>query len=96
MPNPYYFTDRALQVGFIINLDSENTNHANSKKMNEPKFLELGIETRYLNKILKAMANIHARIINQYKFKYQTVFSARLDKQGEDGQMLDETEFFMQ
>ena len=31
MINPYYFTDRTLQVGFKINLDSHHTNHANSK-----------------------------------------------------------------
>ena len=32
--------------------------------------------------------------MNQYKFKYQIVFSARFDKQNEDGQVLDETELF--
>ena len=37
---------------------------------------------------------IYARLINQYKFKYQTVFSARFDKQDEDGELLDETELF--
>ena len=30
--------------------------------------------------------------MNQNKFKYQTVFSARFDKQDEDGQILDEIE----
>ena len=29
--NPYYFADRALQVGFSITLDSHHINHANSK-----------------------------------------------------------------
>ena len=29
--NPYYFTDRNLKVGFKINLDSHNINHAYSK-----------------------------------------------------------------
>ena len=38
---------------------------------------------------------LYARLKNQYKFKYQTVFSARFDKQDEDGQVLDETEFFI-
>ena len=32
--------------------------------------------------------------MNQYKFKYQTVFSARLDKQDEDNQIINETELF--
>ena len=32
--------------------------------------------------------------MNQYIFIYQTVFSARFDKQDEDNQVLDETELF--
>ena len=31
MLNPYYVTDRALQVGFKINLDNHHINHAISK-----------------------------------------------------------------
>ena len=38
------------------------------------------------------MATIYARVVNQYKFRYQTVFSARFDKQDEDNQVLNETE----
>ena len=38
------------------------------------------------------MATIYAIIKNQYNFKYQTVFSARFDKQDEDGQLLDDIE----
>ena len=44
---------------------------------------------------MKELAVIYARLINQYKFNYQTVFSARFDKQDEDGQLLDETELFI-
>ena len=40
------------------------------------------------------MATIYAKLINQYKFRYQTVFSARFDKQDEDDQVLDEIELF--
>ena len=94
MLNPYYFTDRTLQVGFKISLDSHNLHHANSKLTIIPNYPEFGIEVRYINKILKELAVIYARLINQYKFKYQTVFSARFDKQDEDGQLLDEIEFF--
>ena len=43
---------------------------------------------------MKELAMIYARLINQYKFNYQTVFSAIFDKQDEDGQILDETEMF--
>ena len=95
MINPYYFTDRALQIGFKINLDSHNLHHANSKLTVIPNYPEFGIEIRYINKILKELAVFYARLINQYKFKYQTVFSARFDKQNEDNQVLDETELFI-
>ena len=43
---------------------------------------------------MKELAVIFARLINQYKFRYQTVFSARFDKQDEDNQLLDEPELF--
>ena len=95
MINPYYFTDRNLQVGFKINLDSHHINHSNSKITITPNYPEFGIETRYINKIVKQLSIIYARLINQYKFKYQTVFSARFDKQDENNQLLDETELFI-
>ena len=94
MLNPYFFTDRKLKVGFKINLDSHHINHANSELTITPNFPEFGIEIRYINKIMKELAMIYARLINQYKFKYQTVFSARFDEQDEDNQLLDETELF--
>ena len=40
------------------------------------------------------MAIIYARLINQYKFIYQTIYATKFDKQDEDGQMLDEVEIF--
>ena len=44
---------------------------------------------------MKELSIIYSRLINQYKFRYQTVFSARFDKQDEDNQVLDdETELF--
>ena len=95
MINPYYFTDRYLKVGFKINLDSHNLHHTKSKLTITPNFPEFGLELPYNNKIMKELAMIYARLINHYKFKYQTVFSARFDKQDEDGQLLDETESFI-
>ena len=95
MLNPYYFTDRKLKVGFKIDLDSHHINHANSKLTITPIYPEFGFEVRYINKIIKKLSIIYARLINQYIFEYQTVFSARFDKQGEDNQVLDETEFII-
>ena len=93
--NPYYFTDSNLKVGFKTNLDSHHTNHANSKLTIITNHPEFGIEFRYINKIMKELSLIYARLINHYKFRYQTVFSARFDKQNEDNQVLDETELFI-
>ena len=44
---------------------------------------------------MKELSGIYARLKNQYKFRYQTVFSARFDKQDENNQVLDETELFI-
>ena len=41
------------------------------------------------------MATIYARLQIEKKFKYQTLFSAKFDKQDIDGQMLDETELYI-
>ena len=47
-----------------------------------------------LKKIVKELSVNYARLIYQNKFKYQTVFSARFDKQDENNQVVDETELF--
>ena len=94
MKHPHCFTDRNLKVGFKLNLDNHHINQANSKVTITPNYPEFGIEIRYINKIRKELSVIYARLMNQYKFKYQTVFSARFDKQDEDNQLLDEKEFF--
>ena len=44
---------------------------------------------------MKELSVIYAGLKNQCKFKYQTVFSARFDKQYEDNQVLDEIELFI-
>ena len=95
MINPYYFSDRNLIVAYKINLDSHHINHLNSKLTITSNFQNTGIEFRFINKIMREMSIIYARLINQYKFRYQTVFSARFDKQDEAGLLLDETELFI-
>ena len=95
MINPCYFTDRNLRAGFKINLDSHHINHANSKLTIIPIYPEFGIEIRYNNKIMKKLAVIYARLLNQYIFRCQTAFLARFGKQDEDNQLLDETELFI-
>ena len=95
MINPYYFSDRKLIVAYKINLDSHHINHLNSKLTITSNFENTGIEFRFINKIMREMSIIYPRLINQYKFRYQLVFSARFDKQDEDGQFIDETELFI-
>ena len=84
-----------MKVAYEISLDSHNLHHTSSKLTITPTFPEIGIEFRFINKIMKKLAMIYARLINQYKFEYQTVFSARFDQQDEDGELLDETELFI-
>ena len=91
MINPYYFNDKNIKFGLNITLEFHHINHANSKLIIKPNYPEFDIEVRYINKIMKKLSNIYARLINQNKFRYQTVFSARLDKQDENNQVLDET-----
>ena len=95
MTNPYNFTDKALRVGFKINLDSHHNNLANSKITITPIYSDFRNEVRFIKKIMKELSVIYAILINQYKFIYQTVFSARFDKQDENSQLLDETELFI-
>ena len=84
-----------MKVAYKNNLDSHNLHHTNSKLTITPTFPEFGIKFRFIKKIMKELSVIFARSINQYKFRYQTVFSARFDKQDEDDQLLDETELFL-
>ena len=95
MINPYCFIDKNLKNGFKINLESHDIDHANSLLNVVPNFPDIGIETRYLIKILKQMATIHARLINQKKFKYHILFPASFYKIIEEDQRCDEIELFI-
>ena len=46
MINPYNFIDENLKIGFKVNLESHNINHANSILTTIPVYTDLGIETR--------------------------------------------------
>ena len=83
-----------MKKGFKIKLDTHHINHATSKSTITPIYPEFGIEVRYINKIINELSVIYARLINQYKLKYQTVISARFDKQSEGNQSLDQTDVF--
>ena len=95
MLNPYYFIDENLKNGFKINLESHNISHANSILTITPNFPEFGIEFRYINKIMKELSVIYARLINQSKFKYHTLFSASFYKINEEDQRNNEIELYI-
>ena len=93
--NPYYFIDENIKIGFKINLESHNKSHANSVLTVTPIFPKFGIEFRYINKIIKKLSVIYARLINQNKFKYHTLLSAGFYKINEEGQRSNEIELYI-
>ena len=95
MINSFYFTDKSSKKDFKIILDSLNFNHADSLLTIEPNFTDFRIETRHINKILKELANIYSRLINQHKFKYHTLFSASFHKINEEDQRNCQIELFL-
>ena len=95
MIKPYYFIDKNLKIGFKINLESHNFSHANSILTILPRFPEYGIQFRYINKIVKELSFIYARLINQYKFKYHIIFSASFYKINEENQRYNHIEIYM-
>ena len=54
-----------------------------------------GIEFRFTNKIINDVSVIFARLINQYKFKYHTLFSASFHKINEEDQINNEIELYI-
>ena len=91
MLNPYYFKNKNLYNILKINLDSHHINHINSKIISSiTEHNE--IDKDLINNLVKEMSIIYARLIIQYKFKYQCVFLCNFVKQREFGEVLDETE----
>ena len=95
MINLYYFIDINLKIGFEIILKGHNIIHANSNLTIKPNFPKLGIEFRYINKIIKKLSVVYARIINQNKFKNHTFFSASFYKIIEEDQRYNEIELYI-
>ena len=95
MLNPYYFKNKNLYNILKINLDSHHVNHLNSKLTISSTTEYNSIDMDFKNILVKEMSNIFTRLINSFKFKYQTVLLAKFDKQGEFGEILDETDLFI-
>ena len=76
--NPSYVTDGNLKVEFKIKLDTNKKNHGKSKLTIPPNYHVFGIEVRYINKIIREFSVNYARLINQNKFEYKTVFFSKI------------------
>ena len=95
MNKPYYFIDDSSKAGFRIDLECPKINHAVPILANIPMFPDFGIEISYLNRIIKAMATIYDRLINQFKFLCLIKFSANFYTVNEEDQRSDEIELFI-
>ena len=99
MINPYYFIDENLKLGFKTNLESHNISQvlesASSISTITPRFPEYGIEFTYTNKIIKELSVIYARLKNQNKYKYHTLYSASFYKINEKDQRDSEFELYL-
>ena len=90
-----YFTDESLKKGFKIVLESHSISHAKTILSIIPTNPDLGIATSYINKIPKKMSAFYARLKNQYKIKYHTVFSAGFYKINEEDQRSNEIKIYI-
>ena len=84
-----------MKTGLKINLDSHHINHANSKLTNTPNYPELGIEIRYIYKIVKEIFGIFARLINQSYSNIKQYFQQELINRMKKNQVFDGTEFLI-
>ena len=93
MINSYNFSQR-LNLGYNIELDSYNINNLISKITMKSNY-NLRIENRDTNNIFREMAMNYARLIGQYKFKYQVVFLALFEKMNDFGYIENKTEMYI-
>ena len=76
--NSHYDNEKGLRLELKIDKDSPCLTFVITpyESVNE-------VEVFYINHIIKQLSNIYSRLINHYKFRYQTVFSVVSDKQNE-------------
>ena len=67
-------------MGFKNILVGHKIIHAYSIISITPIYSDFRLETRYINKFLKEVATIYARLLNQNKFKLHTIFSTSFFK----------------
>ena len=95
MINRSYFIDENIKTGFKIILESPSIIHAKSNFTVAPIYPGFDIETRCINKIVKEMATLYARLLNQYRYEYHILISTSFYEINEEGQRSDEMELFI-
>ena len=82
-------------MGLKINVECHNINRAKFILTIIPTYTDFRSETIYINKIIKEMATIYARLINHFKFENHKLFSAIYYKTDEKHQRISEIELFI-
>ena len=95
MINPSSLFHDNLKIGFKINLEGHNINHAISILTITPTYPEFGIQIRFIIKIIKELSVLYARLINQNNFKNRTSFSDTFYKVIEEDQRNNETDLII-
>ena len=91
MLNLNYFIHKVWKTVCNNILDSPSISHIYSKITISPNYSEN--EKSQVNKRVKQMADIEARLVDQNKIEHQTVFPARVDKQNKVNQAIDEINY---
>ena len=90
---PYYFSQR-VNLGYNIELDSHNINQLNRKITIKSKYDQRN-ENTDINNIFREMSMIYARLIGQYKIKFQVVFSDLFEKMNKFGYIENNSEMYI-
>ena len=88
----YKYTDKILNTIYDITVDRYHKKDLYSQITITSKFDTTGLEMNYINKIIKEMSHIYAKVINQYKFKRQLSFMVLFSKFEEDDDIRKEAE----
>ena len=69
-----------MKDAYDIIIDNHFSKHAIITITITSIFNNLGIDIFHINKIMEEMANIYAKLLNKYKFKYLLTFLAIFNK----------------
>ena len=69
-----------MKDAYDIIIDNHFSKHAIITITITSIFNNLGIDIFHINKIMEEMANIYAKLLNKYKFKYRLTFLAVFNK----------------